>query len=201
MIYHAANARKVRAHHDLRAASIAAARGRAYPPAPQPRAESIETPEPSGNVERAPPRPTTRAFRPGSAWSGSGGSFAPRVKRRPKNAKGGCIVPDDRTDNECAYCGEPKRFMTFDHLVPLSAGGPNAWWNLCRACGDCNNAKGGAVFDFVKIDKSRIEVSVDWSALRAAVAALVVAVEEKRAARQTFAWSFGGGARPGTGFE
>jgi hypothetical protein len=43
----------------------------------------------------------------------------------------------------CNYCGiglEPGR-GTFDHVVPLSQGGPNTWTNLVRSCFTCNRTK------------------------------------------------------------
>ncbi|HEV2461608.1 MAG TPA: HNH endonuclease signature motif containing protein [Ktedonobacterales bacterium] len=47
-------------------------------------------------------------------------------------------------DGRCAYCGEkfPERFMTVDHIIPLSRpGGVNAVWNACWACKRCNSQK------------------------------------------------------------
>lgn len=43
----------------------------------------------------------------------------------------------------CQYCGE--RFesaeLTFDHVVPRSAGGATCWENILSACVDCNKRK------------------------------------------------------------
>lgn len=39
----------------------------------------------------------------------------------------------------CAYCGA-KSEQT-DHIVPLARGGTDHWWNLARACADCNLRK------------------------------------------------------------
>jgi hypothetical protein len=57
-------------------------------------------------------------------------------------------VPLNRTniykrDNyECVYCGAHDiRFLTLDHVIPQSKGGPNAWDNLVTACKKCNGEK------------------------------------------------------------
>jgi 5-methylcytosine-specific restriction endonuclease McrA len=43
----------------------------------------------------------------------------------------------------CQYCGE--RFdtegLTFDHVLPRSAGGRTSWENIVTACVPCNHAK------------------------------------------------------------
>lgn len=40
----------------------------------------------------------------------------------------------------CHYCNAAPG-TTRDHIVPRSLGGPNAQWNIVRACGPCNNDK------------------------------------------------------------
>ncbi|GAB4177273.1 MAG: HNH endonuclease [Rhodocyclaceae bacterium] len=45
----------------------------------------------------------------------------------------------------CAYCGgifQTAR-LTRDHIVPVSAGGRNAWMNVVTACRSCNQRKSG----------------------------------------------------------
>lgn len=58
-------------------------------------------------------------------------------------------VPMDDTAREyvalllrdlCSYCPSPA--VTIDHIVPLSRGGTNDWWNLTGACKSCNSSKG-----------------------------------------------------------
>lgn len=41
----------------------------------------------------------------------------------------------------CVYCGA-NRFLTVDHLVPLSRGGKSIWENTVTACTTCNCRKG-----------------------------------------------------------
>lgn len=43
----------------------------------------------------------------------------------------------------CQYCGErfPTRDLTFDHVIPKSAGGKTSWTNIVAACGKCNRRK------------------------------------------------------------
>lgn len=44
----------------------------------------------------------------------------------------------------CAYCGEcfPEWNLTREHIVPVSAGGPDVWCNVVAACRSCNTRKG-----------------------------------------------------------
>lgn len=42
----------------------------------------------------------------------------------------------------CKYCGIKKAKMQYDHVIPLSKGGTNHWWNIVRACELCNKSKG-----------------------------------------------------------
>lgn len=41
----------------------------------------------------------------------------------------------------CQYCGG-RGDLTFDHVVPRSAGGITSWENVVAACGSCNLKKG-----------------------------------------------------------
>lgn len=53
-----------------------------------------------------------------------------------------------RDDYACVYCGRHRRdlrgrqFLTRDHVMPTSRGGPNSWENVVTACSPCNNRKG-----------------------------------------------------------
>ncbi len=46
---------------------------------------------------------------------------------------------------KCGYCGEkfPTEELTFDHVVPVAAGGKKTWENIITACVDCNSRKAG----------------------------------------------------------
>lgn len=44
-------------------------------------------------------------------------------------------------NNPCHYCGEVKEEMHTDHYYPLARGGTDHWFNLVRACKDCNLSK------------------------------------------------------------
>lgn len=49
-----------------------------------------------------------------------------------------------RRDNyTCQYCGQSKKQLTLDHVVPRRLGGEHSWENLVTACGNCNHRKGG----------------------------------------------------------
>jgi len=43
-------------------------------------------------------------------------------------------------DNKWAYCGQ-EAFLTEDHLVPLSRGGPRTVLNIISVCWECNYTK------------------------------------------------------------
>lgn len=49
-----------------------------------------------------------------------------------------------RDDFRCQYCGckLPPKDLTFDHVVPRSAGGGTNWENIVAACVPCNTRKG-----------------------------------------------------------
>ncbi len=44
--------------------------------------------------------------------------------------------------DRCAYCGTGGVKMQWEHIVPLSRGGPDSVDNLVLACAPCNQAKG-----------------------------------------------------------
>lgn len=41
----------------------------------------------------------------------------------------------------CCFCRRRTAEMHVDHYVPLAKGGTDHWWNLVRACADCNLSK------------------------------------------------------------
>jgi 5-methylcytosine-specific restriction endonuclease McrA len=49
----------------------------------------------------------------------------------------------------CQWCGRRLgwREATADHVMPLAAGGTNAWSNLVISCGPCNHDRGGRLPD------------------------------------------------------
>ena len=53
-----------------------------------------------------------------------------------------------RDNDRCQYCGRNKNdlhaheFLTMDHILPQSRGGPDEWENVVLACVTCNNRKG-----------------------------------------------------------
>lgn len=49
-----------------------------------------------------------------------------------------------RRDNyTCQYCGQRKKNLTVDHVIPRRLGGSHTWENLVTACASCNHRKGG----------------------------------------------------------
>ncbi len=47
-----------------------------------------------------------------------------------------------RDNQECQYCGETKKPLTIDHVIPRNKGGQDTWENLVAACAKCNTKKG-----------------------------------------------------------
>jgi 5-methylcytosine-specific restriction endonuclease McrA len=49
----------------------------------------------------------------------------------------------------CQYCGErkPARELSYDHVVPRSAGGRTVWSNIVTACRSCNSRKDSKTCD------------------------------------------------------
>ena len=46
-----------------------------------------------------------------------------------------------RDGYRCTKCGSEVD-LTLDHIVPVSKGGTNVWWNLTTLCRPCNSSKG-----------------------------------------------------------
>ena len=52
-----------------------------------------------------------------------------------------------RDSYSCQYCGthrrdlKGRRFLTRDHVRPISRGGDNSWQNVVTACSSCNHRK------------------------------------------------------------
>lgn len=49
----------------------------------------------------------------------------------------------DRQNGLCAYCGQHRniKYMTVDHIIPLSRGGTDSLGNLQCTCKKCNGLK------------------------------------------------------------
>lgn len=63
-----------------------------------------------------------------------------------------------RHGDACAYCRAPLSLVTWDHVVPLAAGGLHTVGNLVPACETCNKSKGSAFFmewRLAKLDSTR----------------------------------------------
>lgn len=60
-----------------------------------------------------------------------------------------------RDGYRCQYCGKHRvqlrhrEFLTRDHILPVSRGGLNTWYNVVTACSPCNNRKGNHLPDEV----------------------------------------------------
>ena len=54
-----------------------------------------------------------------------------------------------RDNYRCQYCGEQlgEEALTYDHVVPRSAGGRREWTNIVTACRPCNSRKGNKTCD------------------------------------------------------
>lgn len=45
-------------------------------------------------------------------------------------------------DDFCYYCEQRSIYMEYDHVIPLSRGGTDRYWNIVRCCQTCNRRKG-----------------------------------------------------------
>ena len=73
------------------------------------------------------------------------------VRSKFENMKRGNISPSgvikenkmlvQKDGQNCAYCGSTEE-LQWDHIVPLSQGGPDTIDNMVRACRNCNLSKG-----------------------------------------------------------
>ena len=65
-------------------------------------------------------------------------------KRNRKQVKFSRINICARDKYRCQYCGHklPVAELTYDHVVPRSAGGKTSWENIVSACEPCNSRKG-----------------------------------------------------------
>lgn len=54
-----------------------------------------------------------------------------------------------RCNFACYYCGVPASLglkqLHVDHVIPVSLGGTNDFWNLVAACWDCNAGKSNGI--------------------------------------------------------
>lgn len=83
----------------------------------------------------------------GAGFEGNYGFTLNRFKKlRTGEIKWSDVVREDRLQIErgmerCTYCGGGEN-LSFDHLIPVSHGGPNIASNLVPACRTCNSSKG-----------------------------------------------------------
>ncbi len=84
-----------------------------------------------------------------------------RRRARKANAKGTFTADDWKQrlayhDYRCIYCGVEKhetkeKYLTMEHLIPLSRGGTNWPSNLAPSCKSCNCSKGTRThFEFIE---------------------------------------------------
>lgn len=69
------------------------------------------------------------------------------IHRGPKFTRRAVFLRDRYT---CQYCGKkfPAPELTWDHLIPKSAGGKSEWTNVITACQLCNEKKADKMPDF-----------------------------------------------------
>jgi 5-methylcytosine-specific restriction endonuclease McrA len=67
-------------------------------------------------------------------------------RKREYNLPGSGITPKEweelksKYDHKCVYCGKETK-LTLDHIVPVTADGPNDISNVVPACKSCNSSK------------------------------------------------------------
>ena len=69
-----------------------------------------------------------------------------------------------KRERACIYCGSTKN-LTFDHIIPVSRGGPDIPSNLVLACSKCNSSKGDRdVFEWYYLVRNEEEIpKLVWS--------------------------------------
>lgn len=69
-----------------------------------------------------------------------------KMKRGVKFSRGNVYVRDRFC---CQYCGKhfPESRLSFDHVIPRSAGGRTVWENIVTACRPCNSRKDNKTCD------------------------------------------------------
>lgn len=72
--------------------------------------------------------------------------YAP-IDSQPKFCRRSILLRDRFS---CQYCGEKfdSSELTYDHLIPRSAGGTTCWENILTACIACNSAKKDSMPEF-----------------------------------------------------
>lgn len=72
----------------------------------------------------------------------------------------GCEALAEQFGGLCAYCGNPAD--TWDHIVPVAAGGRTAPGNVLPACRSCNSRKGTRdVYDFIEAAGVSVSAALD----------------------------------------
>ena len=70
-----------------------------------------------------------------------------RLRRMPSQKKRGVrfsrLNVYQRDGYHCQYCGNqfPVALLSYDHVIPRSAGGATSWTNIVTACKSCNVRK------------------------------------------------------------
>jgi 5-methylcytosine-specific restriction endonuclease McrA len=69
------------------------------------------------------------------------------VSSEPKFSRRAILLRDRHS---CQFCGKkfPANELTFDHLIPRSAGGKTCWDNIVSACTECNARKANKMPEF-----------------------------------------------------
>lgn len=56
----------------------------------------------------------------------------------PLDKKKSLLWREKIKNNPCYYCNLKTEEMHYDHYFALKLGGTDHWWNIVRACSDCN---------------------------------------------------------------
>jgi hypothetical protein len=67
-----------------------------------------------------------------------------------------------RDDYRCCWCGDRRRALRVDHIVPVKRGGLTIFDNLQFLCHRCNMRKGNEIMDYRPTGRGTLGITRPW---------------------------------------